>query len=204
MGKKSDLMHHRIIESATYCLLQFGDRKTTFQLIADHCRVSQALVIKHLKTRENIFPVVLDFWIAWARTRTEEALLKAGSPEERLRNYLRVSVSLFQGTGEFARVYLLLHYFAGVDERYRTINSDIKNVAVARISGILEDGISSGVFRKMNVPLMAKTIHNNLVGNVLSAITEVTQGFHLKLPQMLEDECVELVMMPGLPEKPQK
>ena len=194
MGKKGDLTRSKVIQSATYCLLHFGDRKTTFQLIADHSRVSQALVVKYFKNRDSIFPAVLDFWISWAREKTEKALVQSGSSEEKLRNYLRVSIELFQGTGEFARVYLLLHYFAGLDDRYKGINSDIKRVAVARISGIIEDGIRTGAFRKVDVPLIAKTIHNNLVGHVLSSITEVPQSFHVKLPAALEDECLKLVL----------
>ena len=193
MTKKSEATRQKIIESATYCLLNFGDRKTTFELIAQHCGVSEGLVVKYLKNRDGIFLAVLNHWIEWARQKTEQRLLSAGSPEKRLRNYIQVSVELFKGTGEFARVYLLLHYFAGVDPKYRAINTDIKNVAVARVSKIIEDGITDGSFEKVDVALIAKTIHNNLVGNVLSAITETPQGFHLKLPLKLEDSALELV-----------
>jgi AcrR family transcriptional regulator len=193
MGKKGDLTRHRIIESATYCLLHFGDRKTTFQLIAEHCKVSQGLVVRHLINRENIFPVVLEHWINWARQKTENTLSKSGTPEEKLRDYLRVSIELFEDPGTFAKIYLLLHYFAGIDEKYRVINSEIKNVAVRRISQIIEDGIKAGIFKDIDVPLIAKTIHSNLVGNVLSAITEIQQPMHLRLSRQLEDACVALL-----------
>jgi AcrR family transcriptional regulator len=193
MGKKSELTRLKIIESATYCLLNFGDRKTTFQTIADHCKMSQSLVIKYLKTREGIFPVVLDFWIAWAREKTEGTLIKSGSAEEKLRDYINASIELFNSQ-EFARIYLLLQYFAGVEESYRLKNSEIKKVAVHRIMQIIEEGIISGEFKKIETLHVAKTIHNSLVGFVLSRITESPQSYFLKLPQQLEEMCLALVL----------
>ncbi len=193
MGKKGDESRVKIIESATYCLLHLGDRKTTFQSIADHARVSQSLVVKYLINRENIFAVVLDYWIEWAKAKTERALSLSDNPEQQLRNYLKVSMDLFGGKGEFARVYLLLHYFAGVEEKYRIINSQIKKVAVDRIVKIIESGVRTGIFEVEDIQLLAKTIHNNLVGNVLSGITELPLAAHFKLPLVLEDTSLYLI-----------
>ncbi|MGZ3771767.1 MAG: TetR/AcrR family transcriptional regulator [Bdellovibrio sp.] len=200
MGIKGEKRRVEIIESATYCLLHFGDRKTTFDLIAEHGKVSKALVVRYLKNRENIFPVVLDFWISWARNKTELALGQAETSEQRLRNYIQVSIDLFRESEEFSRVYLLLHYFAGIDERFRVTNSEIKDVALKRISQILIDGRRLGEFNGDEpVEVVAKSIHNNLVGYVLSSITEMHKGFHLKLARVLEEECVSLAKKSGHP-----
>jgi AcrR family transcriptional regulator len=192
MGQKGDRTKVKIIESATYCLIELGDRKTTFQTIAEHSGFSQGLIVRYLKTRDNIFPEVLQYWINWARQKTEKALLSSGSPELRLKNYLQVSIDLFNKS-EFAHVYLLLHAYAGVEERYRLMNSDIKNVAVQRVAKIIQDGIESGQFRDLEVLTYAKTIHNNLVGHVLSALTESRQPYHLRLPKLLEETCLQLL-----------
>lgn len=195
MGKKGDLRRVQIIEGASYCLTRLGDRKTTFQAIADYCKVSQPLVVRHFKNRENIFPVVLDYWIQRAVVKTEAALLKSGSPEEKIRNYLRVSTEIFRD-GDFAQIYILLHYLAMSDEFYRLENTKIKATAVNRVTQMIEAGIKDGSFQSVNAELTAKTIHNNLVGFVISGATEVMTPQWLKLPQELEDSCLQLLLRP--------
>ncbi len=193
MGKKGDLRRAQIIEGASYCLTRLGDRKTTFQAIADYCKVSQPLVVRHFKNRENIFPVVLDYWIRRAVVRTEEAMAKSGSPEEKIRNYLRVSIEIFRD-GDFSQIYILLHYLAMSDEVYRLQNTKIKTTAIARITKMIEEGIKDGSFQSVNAELTAKVIHNSLVGFVISSVTEANNPLWLKLPQELEKTCLQLLL----------
>jgi AcrR family transcriptional regulator len=194
IGKKGEAQRLRVIESASYCLTQFGERGATFQAIADHCGLSQASVVKYLKSRDNIFPLVLDHWMSRARKITEESLQKAGTPEEKLRNYLRLQIQLFFEKPDVNKTYLMLHYFAGIDERHRLMNAQIKEIARARLADILTAGVKDGSFREMEVPLMARTIHNNLVGYLLSSVTEPTKPSDLQLPKTLEDSCLYLVL----------
>lgn len=193
MGTKGDLQRQRVIESASYCLSRFGERGTTFQAIAEHCKISQASVVKYLKTRENIFPVVLDHWISRARERTETVVDKDQTPEQKLRTYLRVSRELFAETHDVSITILTLHYFAGVNEKYRSINSEIKDVAQKRIAAIIEEGIADGSFNKVNSKLVAKTIHNSLMGYLLSSVTEIGTAADLQLPDFLADMCLALL-----------
>ena len=172
MGKKGDLQRLKVIESASYCLARFGERGTTFQVISEHSKMSQASVVKYLKSRDNIFPEVLNYWVGRARIATEEALDKSGTGQQKLRNYLKVSRDLFFESHEVSMTILTLQYLAGLEERYRLINSEIKNVAQERIARIIEDGIMDGSFKKTNSTLAAKTIHNSLMGSLLSSLSE--------------------------------
>ncbi len=194
LGKKGESQRLRVIESASYCLTQFGERGATFQAIATHCQLSQASVVKYLKTRDNIFPMVLDHWMSRARKITEESLLQIGSPEEKLRHYLRLQISLFFEKSDVNRVYLMLHYFASIDERFKVMNSQIKTIAQNRIADTITAGIADGSFRKVDAPLVAKTIHNNLVGYLLSSVTEISKPADLQMPKVLEDTCLSLVL----------
>lgn len=194
MGIKGDLQRQRVIESASYCLTHFGERGATFQAIAEHCGISQASVVKYLKSRDNIFPTVLDYWITRARGRTEEAVPKNASAEEKLRAYLKVSYELFHETHEVSIVMLTLHYLAGVNEKYRVINSQIKEVAQQRIAGFIDEGRNDGSFRAVHPRLTAKTIHNCLMGMLLSSVTEQNDPRDLALPEMLTDLCLDMVL----------
>jgi AcrR family transcriptional regulator len=187
----------RIVEAATICLGSLGDRGTTFQSIADQCGVSQALVIKYLGSRDNIFPVVLMHWIERARQETERSLLPVGSPTARLRDYIRVSIFLFLERVEISKIYMILHYYALVDAKYRLINTQIKDVATKRIAEILEDGVKEGVFTVADAQTTAKTIHNALVGFLLSSVTESKKPSHLDLPRALDELIFSYVLKSG-------
>ena len=193
MGKKGDLQRLKVIESASYCLARFGERGTTFQVISEHSKMSQASVVKYLKSRDNIFPEVLNYWVGRARIATEEALDKSGTGQQKLRNYLKVSRDLFFESHEVSMTILTLQYLAGLEERYRLINSEIKNVAQERIARIIEDGIMDGSFKKTNSTLAAKTIHNSLMGSLLSSLSETKNPIDLQVPAELEEFCIKFL-----------
>jgi AcrR family transcriptional regulator len=193
MGTKGDRQREHAILSASHCLAHYGERGATFAAIAEHSQMSQASVVKYLKTRENIFPTVLDYWISRARTRTADAINETASPEEKLRSYLKVSRELFHETRDVSVIILTLHYFAAVNEKYRVINSEIKDVAQKRISSIIEEGIHDGSFKKVNSTVVAKTMHNALMGYLLSSISEIKSPTDLQLPEALADLCLSMV-----------
>jgi AcrR family transcriptional regulator len=191
MGKKGDLQRIKVIESASYCLARFGERGTTFQVISEHSKLSQASVVKYLKSKDNIFPEVLNYWVARARVATEEAITQAGTGEQKLRNYLKVSHELFFEAHEISMTWMTLHYLAGIEERYRVINTEIKDIAQSRIASMIEDGIKDGSFKNTNVKLAAKTIHNTLTGYLLSALSETKRPLSLQAQSALEEMCIK-------------
>lgn len=196
LKKKGEEQRKRVIESASYCLCTFGERGATFQAIAEHCQLSQASVVKYLKNRENIFPTVLNHWILRAKEITEDALDKGTSPEDKIRRYLQVSTELFFERTDICKIYLMLHYFAAFNERYKVINTEIKKVAQERLARIITEGIQTGRFKKVDPYLTAKTIHNTLVGYLVSTVTEIRKPADLALPKMMEDTCLSMIL-PG-------
>lgn len=193
MGKKGDLQRVKIIESASYCLARFGEKGTTFQVISEHSKMSQASVVKYLKSKDNIFPEVLNYWITRARDVTEKALDPKLTGEQKLRSYLKISHDLFFEAHEISMTIMTLHYLAGIEEKYRVINTQIKNVAQDRIAKMIEEGIKDGSFQKTNSKLAAKTIHNCLTGYLLSSISETKKPIDLQLPAALEDMCIKVL-----------
>jgi AcrR family transcriptional regulator len=187
MGKKAEETRARMIESAIICLAHFGDRGTTFQKIADHCGVSQPLVVKYFKSREEIFPIVMNSILAGARERTERSILPSGSALKKLKKYLQVSLEIFQSRWEVSRIYLMFYYLSGIEDRTRKLNTEVKKIAVHRIAGILTEGVETGEFNVDDIQLAAKTIHNSLVGLLLNSITEEPHIAVERLLKALED-----------------
>ncbi len=194
VGKKGEAKKLKIIQSASYCLCHYGDKGATFQAIAKHCQVSQASVVKYLGSVDNIFPTVLNYWLGYARKKTEVELELPGTPEEKLRRYLKISVNIFFAHPDICKIYLMLHYFAAVNERYKVINSDIKTTAQARIAQMIQAGIDNHSFIKVDVRATAKTIHNNLTGLLIASVTELKKPSDLHLADFFEDYSLSLVL----------
>src|SRR3954467_8263186 len=100
--RKGERTRQKLLQAALFCLAHYGERETTFQKIADHCGVSQPLVVRYFKSRDKIFPLVLEDFLTRARAKTVNALKQNISPLDKIRNYLEVSVSLFRDEPEWA------------------------------------------------------------------------------------------------------
>ncbi len=194
VGKKGEAKKLKIIQSASYCLCHYGERGATFEAIAKHCQVSQASVVKYLGSVDNIFPTVLNHWLTHARKKTESELDSPGTPEQKLRRYLKISVNIFFEHPDICKIYLMLHYFAAVNERYKVINSDIKTLAQERIANILQAGIDDQSFKKVDVRATAKTIHNNLTGLLIASVSELKKPSDLHLSDFFEEYSLSLVL----------
>lgn len=183
---KGEATYTRLLEAAMRSYAIHGDRGTTFQTIADISGVSQPLVSKYFKNREAVLPAVIDKFLKDARVVTQAAVEKAQTPLEKLREYIRISIRMFRDKPEIFKIYLLLHYYSGFDEKYLELNSEIKNVAVDRVTQIIEAGIREGAFKKCNAKLVAKIIHSSLVGVVLGITSESPIFSDEQLRKMLE------------------
>lgn len=171
--KKSEITKRKIIDGAVYCLTHLGERETTFQRIADHCGVSQPLVVKYLKSREGIFDVVLEEIIEKAKTVTSESIKGSNSSTEALQRYFSASAEIVESDENTARFLLLLHYLAGKDPKFKQIKSLIKKNAIDRIYGILERGVTRGEFHPtLNIKDLALLIHNSIIGTLINVLTE--------------------------------
>ena len=60
----------RILDAALYCIANLGDKATTFRTIAARAGVSPALVGIYFKTREQLYPKILEFVITEGRLNT--------------------------------------------------------------------------------------------------------------------------------------
>jgi AcrR family transcriptional regulator len=187
MKAKGEETYQRILAAAMQSFARLGDKNTTFQSIADIAGVSQPLVAKYFKSREAVLPAVVDKFLHDARVVTAQAVDRAHSPKEKLKEYLRVSIKMFRDKPEIFKIYLLLHYYAGFSETYKEKNSEIKRVAVERVTKIIEEGISQKLFKKCNAKLTAKIIHSSLVGVVLGITTEHPSFTDLQLQKTLEE-----------------
>ncbi len=177
MGKKGDNTKKRMIQGALHCFSEEGDRGTTFQKIADYCGVTQPLVVKYFETRENIFPMVITYIIERWQTRLTELFSDSGTPEEQLKQYIRAHDILFKESVEFSQGFIMFHYLASTNQKFRKLNEELRKVGVDRINEILNKGIGVGAFSVEDVATTASTIYNNLLGMYLGLIIDPSYDY---------------------------
>lgn len=171
--KKSFISQKRIHESLVVCLGKYGIEQTTFQQVADHCGVSQALVVKTYKNRENMIRSAFVELLEEAKELTKKHVI-GPTAINKIKQYASISLEIFQLRKETARLYVLLYYLASFDERYLQLNTLIKETAVERIQQILQEGKASGELSTsaLDSPMQAKAFHSALTGILLNSATE--------------------------------
>lgn len=187
MKKKGQNTYDNLVAAAVQSFSKFGDKGTTFQSIADLAGVSQPLVAKYFKTRDAVLPAAIDNFLSAVREQTLQSLEGIESGSQQLKTYLKVTFNFFRNHPEHFRVYLLLHYYAGFDKKFLQINSEIKSAAVMRVKKMIEVGISQGEFKPCNTHLVAKVIHNSLVGNILGIVTESPTFTDIQLQKTIQE-----------------
>jgi AcrR family transcriptional regulator len=192
MSEKSGKTKLKVIKSATKCLAELGIEATTFQAIADQAKLSQPLVVYHLKTRSNIFASVIGHIMDEALISTEEALKKYPSAEIQLKEYIRISLKIFRQDIYTARIYMAFYYLSSFDPFYRAMNEQIKSEATQRVLNILAVGIGQGEFKMEDPLLTAKLIHTYLVGLLLNLATENAKFTDETFLEAVQKDCLKM------------
>jgi len=190
-GKTRQQTEKKILKASIDCLSSHGHRNTTFQSIAKKAGVSAASVCYYFSETEEIFPKTLFLIIEKARQKTVKSLI---SPKAaiRLKEYLQVSFELFLQDEKETKVYFMLYYFGIFDEKIRRLHAQIKETAVLRIESILELGKTQKVFHLENSLESAISIHNLLVGTLLSSLSITTNPDYNKLQKNVIEESLKI------------
>lgn len=177
---KGEATRKRILAGAMRVLSQYGEHGMTFQKIAKACGVSQPLVVHYFKTRDQIFPELLNYMMDVSLVLTENALNEVRDPMAQLEKYFSISMEFIRSQPEMAHFYMTFYYLSCFDQRVSMVNDKLRREATERIGKILDVGVNAGCFQIKNfngdriqgVEATAKMIHNLLTGTILNLISE--------------------------------
>lgn len=171
--KKGQTTEKKIVQAAIKCLGTAGLHQTTFQMIADRCKISQPLVMHYFRSRDDIFIKVWSYVYQEAVDRTQSHLSQQNTPQEKLIEYIQVSWTQFHSDAALTKIYMQLHSLSSFDEKLKSINTQVKRTAINRIANIIIEGQNQNQFNRTINPFhRAKLIHISLSGFILSSISE--------------------------------
>lgn len=190
---KGERTREKILKSSIQCLATLGHEKTTFQAIADHCGISQPLVVHYFEKRENVFPSVIEYLLS----RTEDILRKeidhTRSAVDRLNDFVRVSLEYVRREPDEAKVFLTLSLFATFSDQYRAFNGKIKQSAIRELIEILDAGNKSKEFKIKDTATTAKMIASYVMGVRMNLLNERPVIPDAKIIQTTQEHCLAIL-----------
>ena len=159
--RKGERTRLKILAASYRCIVELGYYRTTFQTIADQANVSQPLVVKTFKARENIFFTTAMSVLQAAMAETESRLKKQNprNLKKALQCYFDVSVDMINQTPDLGKFYLNLHYLAAYEQPIKKLNLSIRQNAVMRLEGLISEFTDSPISKKKKL-VLAEALHD--------------------------------------------
>jgi TetR/AcrR family transcriptional regulator, fatty acid metabolism regulator protein len=156
-----DIRKDQIIESAIDALASVGYTKTTLDQIAEMADFSRGVITYYFKSKDQLITEVMNRILKTQKERIMGRVDSAGSPAEKLAEYIAASIDHMKGDRK--------HYEAQVElwsnlEYKKEFNQKIYTECIKTVTSILKEGIQAGVFRDMDIQNAAVLIQGSIDG----------------------------------------
>ncbi len=158
----------RIIEAAIKVFSEYGYNGATIRMIAKEAKLSVGCVYLYFKNKEELSLYLLREKMKELQERIRNNLKNLKSPDEIIKKYLTVAL-------QFARENRELIIMQSKEQGF-TFGIEIKREFFMKekafLTGVINEGINSGIFRSCNSEELSKLIMNIIRGYVLSVVVD--------------------------------
>jgi len=152
----------QIVSTAGQIFSRFGFRKTTMDEIAQAMRKGKSSIYYYFTSKEEIFEAVVEKEANLLRADILKALESSNQPQDKLRNYVLTRMKGFQKLSNIHEA-LKSDYLIHLDFIHQ-IREKYDNEEIAMVEGILQSGVTQGVFRIENCHIAAIAIITAMKG----------------------------------------
>lgn len=147
MRKSGEERREQIVQAVMELAAEDGGREITAQAIADRVGIAQPTVFRHFQTRDRILEAVIE-WIAGNLLGVISAVAASGGPaDERLHRLLEKQLTFISRNRGLPR----LLFSERLHQKSTHLKLSVRKIMDAyatTVSGVLREGIESGVFRR--------------------------------------------------------
>lgn len=161
-----------LLEAAIHCYATVGFDKTTYQEIADECRVTQPLVMHYFKKKSDIFESVARYIRINFQNMAIEAITKKKSATEMMAAYCDSCFEWSRKFPQHAKVWALYYYHCALEPKYKKLNTEMVTLGEQRIRAILEAGVREKEFKSGSLESRARMIRLIVTGMLVLENTE--------------------------------
>jgi AcrR family transcriptional regulator len=144
--KKRDATKQRIFDASIKTFAQKGFAGARMDEIARQAKVNKATIYYHIGDKRTLYEQILKKifgGVADLLTQNDDADLPA---EKRLRRFIRALAGLIENNTDMAAI-MLREQAAGAKDFPEMVALDLSRI-ISLITGILDDGVKTGVFKK--------------------------------------------------------
>lgn len=167
-----------ILKAAVRIFAQNGVVKTKMTDIAKAAGIGKGTIYEYFRSKEDIFAETYTHLFQDTEIRIAEVLESPISPEDKLRKFMSVTIEEFlvRDGGEFAGI-MMSFWSEGIRNNNERIMEiiDLKKVYSEFriiIAGILDEGIKTGQFRKVDTHITASVMIGALDGILLQYVMD--------------------------------
>jgi AcrR family transcriptional regulator len=167
----SDKVRKKIIDTASALYVQKGFTATSIEEISEEAGVSLPVTYHYVKKKSEIMKLIMEDALYAFQENLIKEIKGVDDPEEKLAIAVILYFKVMDGQGE--KVLLMYQKSSSLDKASKAKVMQLE-VQVSQIfSGIIEEGIQSGIFKAVDVDLMAYNI-------ILMAHMWVLKRWHFK------------------------
>lgn len=146
MRKSGEERRQEIVAAVIELAAEEGTGRITAQAIADRIGIAQPTVFRHFKTRERILEAVIE-WIARQLLGVVGGIAAGSGPaDERLKSLLESQLAFISRHRGLPRL-LFSERLHQENTRLKRSVARIMDAYTTTVSGLLAEGVASGVFR---------------------------------------------------------
>ena len=119
--KKGEVVKEKILKMAIKLFSRHGFEGTSFQLIADKCKVSPTTPLYYFKTKESLVNAAIAVIIEHNASLLRAVMTPHDSAHERIKKHFQINLEWAQKYRDEAQVILLVYYLASFDKNWSKI-----------------------------------------------------------------------------------
>jgi len=161
--KKQVQVKQKIVKVASSVFNKFGFKKATIEDIAQAAGMGKSSIYYYFKSKEDIFEAVVQQEAYELSKELEKRVLKVNdNPKEKIRNYVLIRMRFLKEMVNFFEA--LKNDYLGNLAFTERIRKKYDKEEQQMLSGILEEGVSQGIFKVRNTKFVALVLVTFLKG----------------------------------------
>ena len=167
----SDMVRKKIIDMASTLYVKKGFTATSIEEISEMAGVSLPVTYHYVKKKSEIMKMIMEDAFYTFQDNLTKEIEGIDDPEEKLAIAIILYFRVMDGQGE--KVLLMYQKSSSLEKASKSRVMQLEVQVSEIFSGIIEEGIQLGIFKAVDVDLMAYNI-------ILMAHMWVLKGWHFK------------------------
>ncbi len=148
-----------IFEAALQCFIENGYYRTSLDTIADKARISKGGIYYHFKSKDELFIKLFTYRCEKYFEHIRKEIQEIDDPEKRLEQFVSKASSVVIQNEDFLRFFLEFMAIGARDPEINKVMTEYYRDSVANFKHLIEAGIATGKYKKMNAAQIARGVY---------------------------------------------